>query len=292
MVDTKTQRNKGDKETIIDMEPVKEQQKISFFKTNNFILPLISVLFFVLISTWLILDYLPNFFQEHTNRINDLANTIQKINEKENKKINILNQEIEILKNEIKNFDLNRNEEAKIEIKDLQKSLLLVKEELKKVSTKLFVLEKEYKQVVDKKDELKNKISPNNLTRNNVNISENNKNFKNIENELIMEAKNIIEKLLAKKDLESFSNEELNLIEQSYFEKIKNYLAGFFMLRQYSNDQSPRGLITKAELELKSGNLYNFLSLIKQLPDNWKVPIKDFIFKLEKFLLSIDKKSG
>lgn len=292
MVDTKTQRNKSDKETIIDMEPVKEQQKISFFKTNNFILPLISVLFFVLISTWLILDYLPNFFQEHTNRINDLANTIQKIDEKENKKINILNQEIEILKNEIKNFDLNRNEEAKIEIKDLQKSLLLVKEELKKVSTKLFVLEKEYKQVVNKKDEPKNKISPNNFIRNNVNISENNKNFKNIENELIMEAKNIIEKLLAKKDLESFSNEELNLIEQSYFEKIKNYLAGFFMLRQYSNDQSPRGLITKAELELKSGNLYNFLSLIKQLPDNWKVPIKDFIFKLEKFLLSIDKKSG
>ena len=292
MVDTKTQRNKSDKETIIDMEPVKEQQKISFFKTNNFVLPLISVLFFVLISTWLILDYLPNFFQEHTNRINDLANTIQKIDEKENKKINILNQEIEKLKNEIKNFDLNRNEEAKIEIKDLQKSLLLVKEELKKVSTKLFVLEKEYKQVVDKKDQPKNKISPNNFIRNNVNISENNKNFKNIENELIMEAKNIIEKLLAKKDLESFSNEELNLIEQSYFEKIKNYLAGFFMLRQYSNDQSPRGLITKAELELKSGNLYNFLSLIKQLPDNWKVPIKDFIFKLEKFLLSIDKKSG
>ena len=75
MVDTKTQRNKSDKETIIDMEPVKEQQKISFFKTNNFVLPLISVLFFVLISTWLILDYLPNFFQEHTNKINDLANT-------------------------------------------------------------------------------------------------------------------------------------------------------------------------------------------------------------------------
>ena len=192
MVDTKTQRNKSDKETIIDMEPVKEQQKISFFKTNNFILPLISVLFFVLISTWLILDYLPNFFQEHTNRINDLANTIQKIDEKENKKINILNQEIEKLKNEIKNFDLNRNEEAKIEIKDLQKSLLLVKEELKKVSTKLFVLEKEYKQVVNKKDEPKNKITPNNFIRNNVNISENNKNLKNIENKLIMEAKKIL----------------------------------------------------------------------------------------------------
>ena len=263
MVDTKTQRNKSDKDTIIDMEPVKEPQKISFFKTNNFLVPFISILFFLLISIWLILFYLPAFFQEQTNRINELANIIQKIDEKESEKINILNQEIELLRNKIK-----------------------------KISTKLFVLEKEYKQVVDKKDQPKNKISPNNFIRNNVNISENNKNFKNIENELIMEAKNIIEKLLAKKDLESFSNEELNLIEQSYFEKIKNYLAGFFMLRQYSNDQSPRGLITKAELELKSGNLYNFLSLIKKLPDNWKVPIKDFIFKLEKFLLSIDKKSG
>ena len=82
MVDNKNHKNKSDKDTIIDMEPVKEQQKISFFKTNNFILPLISILFFVLISTWLILDYLTNFFQEHTNRINDLANTIQKIKEK------------------------------------------------------------------------------------------------------------------------------------------------------------------------------------------------------------------
>ena len=168
MVDTKTQRNKSDKDTIIDMEPVKEPQKISFFKTNNFLVPFISILFFLLISIWLILFYLPAFFQEQTNRINELANIIQKIDEKESEKINILNQEIEILKNEIKNFDLNRNEEAKIEIKDLQKSLLLVKEELKKVSTKLFVLEKEYKQVVNKKDEPKNKISPNNFIRNNV----------------------------------------------------------------------------------------------------------------------------
>jgi hypothetical protein len=55
---------------------------------------------------------------------------------------------------------------------------------------------------------------------------------------------------------------------------------------------SPRGLITKAELELESKNLYNFLSLIKKLPDNWKKPAKDFILKLESFLKIIDKKSG
>ena len=147
MVDTKTQRNKSDKDTIIDMEPVKEPQKISFFKTNNFLVPFISILFFLLISIWLILFYLPAFFQEQTNRINELANIIQKIDEKESEKINILNQEIELLRNKIKKIDLSTNEETKFDIKDLQKSFLFVKEELEKVSAKLFVLEKDNKQV-------------------------------------------------------------------------------------------------------------------------------------------------
>ena len=292
MVDTKTQRNKSDKDTIIDMEPVKEPQKISFFKTINFLVPFISILFFLLISIWLILFYLPAFFQEQTNRINELANIIQKIDEKESEKINILNQEIELLRNKIKKIDLSTNEETKFDIKDLQKSFLFVKEELEKVSAKLFVLEKDNKQVFIKKDEPTNKVSPINSVGNKVNIFEKNKDLKNNENQLIIEAKSIVEKLLAKKDLESFSNEELNLMEQSYFEKIKNYLAGFLKLRQYSDSLSPRGLITKAELELESGNLYNFLSLIKKLPNNWKEPIKDFIFKLEKFLQTIDQKVG
>ena len=290
MVDTKTQRNKSDKDTIIDMEPVKEPQKISFFKTNNFLVPFISILFFLLISIWLILFYLPAFFQEQTNRINELANIIQKIDEKESEKINILNQEIELLRNKIKKIDLSTNEETKFDIKDLQKSFLFVKEELEKVSTKLFVLEKDNKQVFIKKDEPTNKVSPINSVGNKVNIFEPNKDLKNNENQLIIEAKSIVEKLLAKKDLESFSNEELYLTEQSYFEKFKNYLAGFLKLRHYSNSLSPRGLITKAELELESGNLYNFLSLIKKLPNNWKEPIKDFIFKLENFLQTIDQK--
>ena len=292
MVDTKTQRNKSDKDTIIDMEPVKEPQKISFFKTNNFLVPFISILFFLLISIWLILFYLPAFFQEQTNRINELANIIQKIDEKESEKINILNQEIELLRNKIKKIDLSTNEETKFDIKDLQKSFLFVKKELEKVSTKLFVLEKENKQVFIKKDEPTNKVFPINSVGNKINISQKNQDLKNNKNKLIIEAKSIVEKLLAKKDLESFSKEELYLTEQSYFEKFKNYLAGFLKLRHYSNSLSPRGLITKAELELESGNLYNFLSLIKKLPNNWKEPIKDFIFKLENFLQTIDQKVG
>ena len=285
MVDTKTQRNKSDKETIIDMEPVKDEQKISFFKINHFIVSIISILFLTTISTWLILYYLPNFFQEQTNRISELSNIVQKMDKKENQNINILTQEIEILRNEIKNIDLDKSEETKFQIKNLQQSLLLVKEELEKISIKLFALEKENKQAINKTFKTDSK-------KNKINITENNQNLKKSENELIIEAKSIIEKLLAKKDLQSFSNEELNLMEQSYFKKIKNYLAGFFKLRQFSNDLSPRGLITKAELELQSGNFYNFLSLIKKLPNNWKEPIKDFINRFENSLLKINQKSG
>jgi hypothetical protein len=235
---------------------------------------------------------LPAFFQEQPNRINELANIIQKIDEKESEKINILNQEIELLRNKIKKIDLSTNEETKFDIKDLQKSILFVKEELEKVATKLFVLERDNKQVFIKKDEPTNKVSPINPVGNKVNIFEPNKDLKNNENQLIIEAKSIVEKLLAKKDLESFSKEELYLTEESYFEKFKNYLAGFLKLSHYSNNLSPRGLITKAELELESGNLYNFLSLIKKLPNNWKEPIKDFIFKLENFLQTNDQKVG
>lgn len=285
MVETKTQRNKSDKETIIDMEPVKDEQKISLFKINNFIVPIISILFLITISTWLILYYLPNFFQEQTNRISELSNIVQKIDKNDNKKINILNLEIKKLRNEIKNINLHTTQDTQYEIKNLQQSLLLVKEKLEKISIKLSALEKENKQAI-------NKTFKTDSPKNKINITENNQNLKKSENELIIEAKNIIEKLLAKKDLQSFSNEELNLMEQSYFKKIKNYLAGFFKLRQFSNDLSPRGLITKAELELQSGNFYNFLSLIKKLPNNWKEPIKDFINRFENSLLKINQKSG
>jgi len=207
------------------------------------------------------------------------------MDKKENENINILTQEIETLRNEIKNIDLNKSEETKFQIKNLQQSLLLVKEELEKTSIKLSALEKENKQAI-------NKTFKTDSPKNKINITENNQNLKKSENELIIEAKSIIEKLLAKKDLQSFSNEELNLMEQSYFKKIKNYLAGFFKLRQFSNDLSPRGLITKAELELQSGNFYNFLSLIKKLPNNWKEPIKEFINRFENSLLKINQKSG
>ena len=95
--------------------------------------------------------------------------------------------------------------------------------------------------------------------------------------ELILETQIIIDKLLAREDLESTSNEQINVNELDSLSRLKNYLAGFFKLRQYSNNSTPRAIITKAETELNRGNLDKCLKLLKTLPDNWKKPINEFI---------------
>ena len=98
---------------------------------------------------------------------------------------------------------------------------------------------------------------------------------------MILETQIIIDKLLTREDLSSTSNEQINVNELDTLSKLKNYLAGFFKLRQYSNNSTPRAIITKAETELKRGNLDKCLKLLKTLPDNWKKPINEFIINTE-----------
>jgi hypothetical protein len=50
-------------------------------------------------------------------------------------------------------------------------------------------------------------------------------------------------------------------------------------------------LITKAEKELDNKNLKNFINIIKQLPDNWKIPINNFIVKAENALEIINNEA-
>ena len=98
---------------------------------------------------------------------------------------------------------------------------------------------------------------------------------------MILETQIIIEKLLAREDLGSTSNEQIKLNELGYLSRLKNYLAGFLKLRQYSNNSTPRAIITKAETELKKGNLDKCLNLLKTLPDTWKKSINQFIINAE-----------
>ena len=280
MIKAKTHKAKSDKETIIDMEPVNETQKTIIVKNPIFFIPFITVFLFIIILIWLTVYYLPNHIEEQSNKITQLNNEIKTLKNKENIKINEINTEIKLLKNKLNTLDFNTSETINLEIKNLGNSVLLIKEELDKISNKIKILEN--------KTETSNKeIEQNNNAVQVKNSYEPRKFSQNIgktQKELIKEGEVIIEKLLSKKDFGSSSNYDEVLSEQTYLNRLKNYFAGFLKLRKFSDNTTPRGLITMAEKELENKNFNNFLSIIKTLPNNWKETIKDSINRFERAL--------
>ena len=287
MIKAKTHKAKSDKETIIDMEPVNETKKTIILKNPIFLIPFIIVFSFIIILIWLILYYLPNHTEQLSNKITQLNNEIEALKDKENIKINEINTEIKLLKNKLNTLDFNTSETINLEIKNQGNSLLLIKEELDKISNKIKILES--------KTETENKGIEQN--HNAVQVKNSNEPIKFSQNivksqkELIKEGEIIIEKLLSKKDFGSSSNYDEVLSEQTYLNRLKNYFAGFLKLRKFSDNTTPRGLITMAEKELENKNFNNFLSIIKTLPENWKKTIKDSINRFERALNQNLKKS-
>jgi len=280
MIKAKTHKAKSDKQTIIDMEPVNETQKTIILKNPIFLIPFITVFSFIIILIWLTVYYLPNHIEEQSNKITQLNNEIEALKDKENIKINEINTEIKLLKNKLNTLDFNTSETINLEIKNQGNSLLLIKEELDKISNKIKILE-------NKTETANKEIEQNNngvQVKNSFEPSKFSQNIKKSQKELIKEGEIIIEKLLSKKDFGSSSNYDEVLSEQTYLNRLKNYFAGFFKLRKFSDNTTPRGLITMAEKELENKNFNNFLSIIKTLPENWKETIKDSINRFERAL--------
>ena len=280
MIKAKTHKAKSDKETIIDMEPVNETQKTIILKNPIFLIPFITVFLFIIILIWLTVYYLPNHIEQHLNKIIQLNNEIEALKDKENIKINEINTEIKLLKNKLNTLDFNTSETINLEIKNQGNSLLLIKEELDKISNKIKILE-------NKTETANKEIEQNNngvQVKNSFEPSKFSQNIEKSQKELIKEGEIIIEKLLSKKDFGSSSNYDEVLSEQTYLNRLKNYFAGFLKLRKFSDNTTPRGLITMAEKELENKNFNNFLSIIKTLPENWKETIKDSINRFERAL--------
>lgn len=290
MVRSKTQKTKSDEETIIDMEPVKEEQKKSFLNNSNFIIIFSSLTITIISILWLIFYYLPNYYQLKNNKIEDLTNRIVKL-ETLNKSINTeelnnLKSEIQSLRSQIDKIDLNLVNSSSLEIQNLKQKISLLNNEI----LKIIEIQKNRQSSPDTVDNLSD-TSENAKKSNSIETIKKIDTLDNSQEELINEARAIIEKLLKRKDLGSLSKEEFNEGELDAYNKIKNYLAGFFKLRQFSDDLSPRSLITKAEKELDKKNLKNFINIIKQLPDNWKIPINNFIVKTENALEIINNEA-
>ena len=280
MIKAKTHKAKSNKETIIDMEPVNETKKTIILKNPIFLIPFITVFSFIIILIWLTVYYLPNHIEQQSNKITQLNNEIEALKDKENIKINEINTEIKLLKNKFNTFDFNTSETINLEIKNQGNSLLLIKEELDKISNKIKILENIAETPNKEIDQNNNAVQ----VKNSYEPRKFSQNIEKSQKELIKEGEIIIEKLLSKKDFGSSSNYDEVLSEETYLNRLKNYFAGFVKLRKFSDTTTPRGLITMAEKELENKNFNNFLSIIKTLPENWKETIKDSINRFERAL--------
>lgn len=290
MVRSKTQKTKSDEETIIDMEPVKEEHKKNFLKNSSLIIIFSSLIITIISILWLIFYYLPNSYQSKNNKIEDLTNRVVKLEtlnkEPNNEELKNLKSEIQSLRSQIDKVDLNLVNSSSLEIEKLKQKISLLNNELLKITE----IQKNQQSSSETFDNLSD-TSETSKKSNSIEIIKKIEIPNKSQEELINEARAIIEKLLKRKDLGSLSKQEFNEGELDVYNKIKNYLAGFFKLRQFSEDSSPRSLITKAEKELDNNNLKNFINIIKQLPDNWKIPINNFIVKAENALEIINNEA-
>ena len=282
MAETKAQKIKSDKETIIDMEPVKEESNKSDYKNPAFLISFITLVLTITILCWIILYHIPKLSEAETNRVNIIIKEIEKDNKKNNKFV-VLTEEIKKIKSQILEISNNKNEVTSEDFKNLSSSVMSLKDELKLITNKNIPQEVDNKNLDHQKN---NTVNYNKNLDSSVqnNFSSSSVSLKRKQASLILETQIIIDKLLAREDLASTSNEQINVNELDLLSRLKNYLAGFFKLRQYSNNSTPRAIITKAETELKNGNLSQCLKLLKTLPDNWKRPINEFIIKTEIYL--------
>ena len=279
MAETKSQKIKSDKETIIDMEPVKEVSNKNHYKNPAFYISFATLVLTFTILSWIILYQIPKLSEAETNRVNNIVREIEKDNKKD-KKFIVLAEEIKKIKSQISEISNNKNEVTSEEFKNLSSLVMSIKDELKLIKNKQIPQEIDNKNLdYQKNNNVNYKKNPDSSVQNN--FSSRSVSLKRKEADLILETQVIIDKLLARKDLASTSNEQINLNELDFLSRFKNYLAGFFKLRQYSENSTPRAIITKAEMELKNGNLKKCLKLLKTLPDNWKRSINEFIINTE-----------
>jgi len=235
---------------------------------------IISLSFFY----WVIEFYLPNQLNSQNSNLEKVIDDIQNNSKLLGKDITKIRQNSSDLNNKLANVDLqNNNNTIKIDIDNINKTILSLENQIEMILDKISKID-------ENKNLFKGNVTSNvTLKKNKSNLKSNN-NLKTKEKLLINEVKSIIESLLKRKDLGLVSNKKEKLDETNYLDQIKQYLAGSFKLRQFTEEMSPRSLITKAEKEIKNGNIQESINLLKQLPKNWKSSINEFILRADQIL--------
>ena len=281
MVASKSQPNKMDSEPIIDMGPVYQEKKlkiiiyISLFL--SFLVMIISLSFFY----WVIEFYIPNQLNSKSSNLEKVIDQIQNNSKLLGKDIAKIRQNSIDLSNKLANVDIqNNNNTTKIDLDNIKKVIFSLENQIELISDKITKIE-------ENKKLSKGNVTSNLIVKNNKSYQSNlksNDKQKTKEKLLIVELKSIIGNLLKRKDLGLVLNKKDILDETNYLDQIKQYLAGSFKLRQFTEEMSPRSLITKAEKEMDNGNIQEAINLLRQLPKSWKSSINEFILRADQIL--------
>ena len=281
MVASKSQPNKMDSKPIIDMGPVYQEKKlkiiiyISLFL--SFLVMIISISFFY----WVIEFYIPNQLNSKSSNLEKVIDEIQNNSKLLGKDIAKIRQKSIDLSNKLANVDIqNNNNTTKIDLDKINKVIFSLENQIELISDKITKIE-------ENKKLSKGNVTSNIIVKNNKSyqssLKSNNK-LKTKEKLFIVELKSIIGNLLKRKDLGLVLNKKDILDETNYLDQIKQYLAGSFKLRQFTEEMSPRSLITKAEKEMDNGNIQEAINLLRQLPKSWKSSINEFILRADQIL--------
>ena len=281
MVASKSQPNKMDSEPIIDMGPVYQEKKlkiiiyISLFLSS--LVTIISLSFFY----WAIEFYIPNQLNSKSSNLEKVIDQIQNNSKLLGKDIAKIRQKSIDLSNKLANVDIqNNNNTTKIDLDNIKKVIFSLENQIELISDKITKIE-------ENKKLSKGNVTSNLIVKNNKSYQSNLKSNNKLETKeklLIVELKSIIGNLLKRKDLGLVLNKKDILDETNYLDQIKQYLAGSFKLRQFTEEMSPRSLITKAEKEMDNGNIQEAINLLRQLPKSWKSSINEFILRADQIL--------
>ena len=281
MVASKSQPNKMNSEPIIDMGPVYQEKKLKIIIYISLFLSFLVMIFSISFFYWVIEFYIPNQLNSKSSNLEKVIDEIQNNSKLLGKDIAKIRQNSIDLSNKLANLDIqNNNNTTKIDLDKINKVIFSLENQIELISDKITKIE-------ENKKLSKGNVTSNIIVKNNKSyqssLKSNNK-LKTKEKLLIVELKSIIGNLLKRKDLGLVLNKKDILDETNYLDQIKQYLAGSFKLRQFTEEMSPRSLITKAEKEMDNGNIQEAINLLRQLPKSWKSSINEFILRADQIL--------
>ena len=263
---TKKQKNKTieDKdETIIEMAPIIKEKYTKLFLIISLTLSSLSIVLMIFFFIWFSSNDFEKKIYQETIKSSDNLNKVINNFKKE------IKQEIENLRND---FVTNNKKISNFNSEIFTDKLNEIEKKINDLNSK--VLDFEKNKVSNESDP--NVLSEDNNIRND-NDTKTTENKKTKLDELIQEFEDLKRKLLSKEQFDYTK-------ERNVFNDIINKLSGFFKLRDYGDNNSPRSLITKAEISALNGDLKSVLYYLEKLPDDWKVGLKNFISKCKLFL--------